>query len=90
MRGVPEAASAVWTRWHAAVGGAAGPRDSRSLVRGRRDLRPRRRCRPLLLLQAAAAATLQTAEGAPLELPLAVARLIARPALQLVVLELRQ
>jgi len=43
-----------------------------------------------LRLQTAAAAALQTAEAATLQQPLAVARLVARPALQLVVFQLRQ
>ena len=88
---MPEAVPAVWTRWHAAVGGAAGPRGLVLSVTSAEWLllRPRCRCRPLRL-QTAAAATLQTAEAAALQLPLAVPRLVARPALQLIVLQLRQ
>jgi len=43
-----------------------------------------------LRLQTAAAAALQTAEAATLQQPLAVARLVACPALQLIVFQLRQ
>ena len=95
-RGAPTARTSRprWTaRWSigarslpasaAAGAGAAGPR---GLVQGR-GLGPR--CRPLRL-QTAAAAALQTAEAATLQQPLAVARLVARPALQLVVFQLRQ
>jgi hypothetical protein len=69
----------------AAGAGAAGPRGR---VQGR-GLGPRCRGCPRRL-QTGAAAALHAAEAATLQLPLAVARLVARPALQLIVFQFRQ